>query len=196
MLGISGRAKRGVFGAAAALTLTLSAAGAWAQTAPKWIVDPAKSKLGFETQAMGAPVEGDFGRWDADIHFDPKQLAGSKVVVTIQTGSAVTGDPVWIVTTTLDRASCLGSNRTSASQCWKAPWTGSPMAWLSNPTLEWAWSTIHFGASCADAPVAAKASAASAPKTPRRARSEIPNITILLSSLACAALRSGLRDDP
>ena len=92
MLGISSRARRGVFGAVAALSLALSAAGALAQTAPKWIVDPAKSKLGFETQAMGAPVEGDFGRWDADIHFDPKQLAGSKVVVTIQTGSAVTGD--------------------------------------------------------------------------------------------------------
>ena len=92
MIGISGRARRGVFGVVAVLTLTLSAAGAYAQTAPKWIVDQAHSKLGFETQAMGAPVQGGFERWDADIHFDPKQLAGSKVVVMIQTGSAVTGD--------------------------------------------------------------------------------------------------------
>ena len=90
MLGISARARRGIFGALAALTL--AATGAAAQEAPKWIVDQAHSKLGFESQAMGEAVEGSFQRWDADIRFDPKQLGRSKVVVTIQTGSAVTGD--------------------------------------------------------------------------------------------------------
>jgi polyisoprenoid-binding protein YceI len=90
MHGISARAGRGVIVALAALTL--ASTGAAAQEAPKWIVDQAHSKLGFETQAMGAPVQGAFQRWDADIRFDPKQLGRSKVVVTIQTGSAVTGD--------------------------------------------------------------------------------------------------------
>ncbi len=133
---------------------------------------------------MGAPVEGDFGRWDADIHFDPKQLAGSKVVVTIQTGSPVTADPVWMVTTTLDPASCLGSKWMSASQRPKSPSTGAPMAWVSKPSLDLAGSTIHFGAVWAQAPAALKVRvrAAAAPKTPRLARPEIPSITILLLS--------------
>ena len=91
MFGISHSAGRGALIAAAMLVLA-AATGAAAQTAPKWVVDPAHSTLGFESQAMGEAVQGGFQRWDADIRFDPKQLGQSKVVVTIQTGSAFTGD--------------------------------------------------------------------------------------------------------
>jgi polyisoprenoid-binding protein YceI len=77
---------------AIAAGLSLIASAALAQTAPKWAVDPDHSQLVFESSAEGAAFEGRFQTWDADIHFDPKQLAQSKVVVTVDTGSAVTGD--------------------------------------------------------------------------------------------------------
>lgn len=88
MFEISNRAWRGALIAVAALAAT----GAAAQAAPKWVVDQTHSTLGFESQAMGEAVQGGFQRWEADIRFDPKQLAQSSVVVTIQTGSAFTGD--------------------------------------------------------------------------------------------------------
>jgi polyisoprenoid-binding protein YceI len=77
---------------AAAAALCLAATGAAAQTAPKWNVDPAHSQIGFTTTAEGSEFEGHFDKWDADIRFDPKNLAQSKVVVTVDTGSAQTGD--------------------------------------------------------------------------------------------------------
>lgn len=75
-----------------AAALSLAATGASAQTAPKWIVDPARSQLTFDSQAEGEAFTGSFKDWDADIRFDPKALDQSKVVVTVSTGSAVTGD--------------------------------------------------------------------------------------------------------
>jgi polyisoprenoid-binding protein YceI len=75
---------------AAALSLTAGAAAA--QTAPKWVVDPAHSALGFESTVEGQGFEGRFKSWDADIRFDPKALAASRVVVTVETGSIVSGD--------------------------------------------------------------------------------------------------------
>ena len=74
-------------------TAALAAAGAAAaQEAPKWVVDPAHSTLAVESSAEGAAFEGHFDRWSADIHFDPKNLAASKVTVTIETASILTGD--------------------------------------------------------------------------------------------------------
>jgi polyisoprenoid-binding protein YceI len=87
---ISAHTARGVLGLAAALTL--AAAGAAAQEAPRWIVDQANSQLGFETKVMGESDVGLFQRWDADIRFDPKQLDRSKVVVTVQTSSESSSD--------------------------------------------------------------------------------------------------------
>jgi len=59
---------------------------------PAWTVDKAASKLAFKSSFSGMPFEGAFQRWDAQIAFDPKDLGASKVNVTIQTGSARTGD--------------------------------------------------------------------------------------------------------
>jgi polyisoprenoid-binding protein YceI len=74
---------------AAAVALTVSPA---AQAAPAaWTVDKAASKLTFKSAFSGEDFEGAFRRWDAQIQFDPKALAASRVVVTVEPGSAATG---------------------------------------------------------------------------------------------------------
>jgi polyisoprenoid-binding protein YceI len=87
---ISAGARRVAFIFAAALSLAAGAAAA--QQAPGWVVNKAQSELGFDSKASGQEFHGKFQRWDADIHFDPKALAASKVVVTVETGSMVSGD--------------------------------------------------------------------------------------------------------
>jgi cytochrome b561/polyisoprenoid-binding protein YceI len=57
-----------------------------------WKVSPG-STLTFTTAWSGTPVEGRFDRWKADILFGEKALDRSKVTVTIDMGSAKTGDP-------------------------------------------------------------------------------------------------------
>ncbi|HTI68178.1 MAG TPA: YceI family protein [Caulobacteraceae bacterium] len=93
---------------AACLALTLALAGpalaaAPAKTAPApaakpaagapaWTIDKATSKIRFKSAFSGTAFEGGFSRWDAQINFDPKNLAGSKAVVTIDLASAASGD--------------------------------------------------------------------------------------------------------
>ena len=88
---MSGTSAR-LMAAGLALAAVLAATGAAAQTTPKWVVDPARSQLTFDSVAEGMAFTGSFKDWDADIHFDPKDLGQSKVVVTVSTGSALTGD--------------------------------------------------------------------------------------------------------
>jgi Uncharacterized conserved protein len=61
--------------------------------APTWAVDYTRSRLGFSGTQGGNPFEGEFKRFDADIHFDPATLATSRVVVDIDMGSVETGNP-------------------------------------------------------------------------------------------------------
>ncbi|HEY2481559.1 MAG TPA: YceI family protein [Caulobacteraceae bacterium] len=63
-----------------------------AAPAPAWVVDKAASSIRFSSSFNGAAFSGGFGRWDADIHFDPANLAGSSVTATIDVASASTGD--------------------------------------------------------------------------------------------------------
>jgi polyisoprenoid-binding protein YceI len=56
-----------------------------------WTVDPS-SKLTFSGAMNGAGFTGTFKRWSAQIAFDPKALAASKVVVSIDVASAASGD--------------------------------------------------------------------------------------------------------
>jgi polyisoprenoid-binding protein YceI len=74
----------------AALAFVLGAPLASAAT---WQVDPQASKLTFHGSMGGQGFDGAFRRWSAQIDFDPKALATSKVVVSIDTASAATGDP-------------------------------------------------------------------------------------------------------
>lgn len=61
-------------------------------TATAWRVDPQASRITFSGVHAGAPFTGRFERWEAQIWFDPADLAGSKAVADIATGSARTGD--------------------------------------------------------------------------------------------------------
>lgn len=71
-----------------ATSLAMSGA-AFAQAA----VVPAQSQITFAIKEMGVPVEGKFGKWTADIAFDPKKPEAGKVNFTIATGSASFGSP-------------------------------------------------------------------------------------------------------
>jgi polyisoprenoid-binding protein YceI len=57
-----------------------------------WVVNKAASSLTFRSNFDGDDFQGRFGAWDAQISFDPKNLAAAKVVATIQMNSARTGD--------------------------------------------------------------------------------------------------------
>jgi polyisoprenoid-binding protein YceI len=52
----------------------------------------AQSVIAFTSKQMGVPVDGKFEKFDAQISFDPKQPAASKIAFTIDIGSAVIGD--------------------------------------------------------------------------------------------------------
>ncbi len=70
----------------------LAAAAARAAPAPAWAVDKAASSVRFSSSLNGAAFSGAFRRWDADIRFDPANLAGSSVTASFETASAATGD--------------------------------------------------------------------------------------------------------
>ena len=76
-----------------ALAAVLALVPSLALAAPAaWTVDKAASHLTFSSSVSGAPFTGSFKRWDAVIHFDPKDLAHSDVSASIDITSAATGD--------------------------------------------------------------------------------------------------------
>jgi polyisoprenoid-binding protein YceI len=77
------------FGIALAASALFASAPAWAA---HWNVEQ-QSKLGFNVIWSAEPLTGAFKRWKADIDFDPADLAHSRVVATIETGSVVTDYP-------------------------------------------------------------------------------------------------------
>ena len=66
---------------------------AGAVEARPYVVDKAASRLGFRVNVDGAPLNGAFARWDAQIDWDAKNLKTSRAVVTIDMASARTGEP-------------------------------------------------------------------------------------------------------
>ncbi len=58
--------------------------------AQKLVTD--QSSIAFTSKQMGVPVDGKFGKFDAQINFDPKQPANSKIAFTVDIGSAAIGD--------------------------------------------------------------------------------------------------------
>jgi polyisoprenoid-binding protein YceI len=58
-----------------------------------WNVDHTKSRLGFSVLWSGQPFEATFKSWNADIQFDPADLAHSHANVTIDLGSETSGSP-------------------------------------------------------------------------------------------------------
>ncbi|MEI7464389.1 MAG: YceI family protein [Burkholderiales bacterium] len=71
------------------LSLTALFAAFPAQAQQKLV--PAQSEIAFVTRQMGVPVDGKFRQFDAQMAFDPKQVAGSKISFTIDLGSATIG---------------------------------------------------------------------------------------------------------
>ena len=70
----------------------LAVPAAHAAEAPAWKMDAAKSSIAFTARQMRSPADGEFKKFTADIRFDPKNLDGSKVTVTIDMASAVAGN--------------------------------------------------------------------------------------------------------
>ena len=60
-------------------------------SAAAWSVDHEQSRLGFVGTQGSTQFEGEFEDFEADITFDPDDLAGSKVVVLVDMASATTG---------------------------------------------------------------------------------------------------------
>ena len=60
--------------------------------ATQWILQPKQSELGFTAKQAGAAFQGKFGKYTADIRFDPKDLATSRFEVKVDLASVDTGD--------------------------------------------------------------------------------------------------------
>jgi polyisoprenoid-binding protein YceI len=60
------------------------------QSAPAWTIEDG-SAIRFTAYQEGAPVDGGFGDFTAQIVFDPNDLAASRVAVGIDTASVATG---------------------------------------------------------------------------------------------------------
>jgi cytochrome b561/polyisoprenoid-binding protein YceI len=58
----------------------------------RWAINRSQSSLGFATTWSGTKVSGQFGRWNADIIFDPEQLSSSSVAATIDVASVSASD--------------------------------------------------------------------------------------------------------
>jgi polyisoprenoid-binding protein YceI len=82
----------GLGGVAIGAPAAKPAAAKPAAGAPSWAVDKAQSRIRFKSAFSGEAFEGGFGRWDAQIAFDPKNLAASKVTVNVDITSVATGD--------------------------------------------------------------------------------------------------------
>jgi len=97
---------------AQAATIPAPAVAPTPVVAARWVVQ-AGSSLGFATAWSGEAIQGRFDRWTADIVFSPDDLDHSKVTVSIDMGSANTGDqqrdaglpaPDWFDTATHPKA--------------------------------------------------------------------------------------------
>jgi polyisoprenoid-binding protein YceI len=67
-------------------------AAAMPASAADWKLDPSKSTLGFSGTQTGAAFQGKFSKYSAAITFDPDHLETSRISVTVDLASAVTGD--------------------------------------------------------------------------------------------------------
>lgn len=75
-----------------ALLLCLAAFPA---AAAEYAVDYAKSSIAFRGRHAGKAFTGSFGAWQADIRFDPASPGEARIAVTLDTGSAKTGDAMY-----------------------------------------------------------------------------------------------------
>jgi polyisoprenoid-binding protein YceI len=67
--------------------IVLGILGAGPALAAKWVLRPAESAIALEVTYLGSPIAAKFGKFSADIEFDPADLVRSAVSVRIDTGS-------------------------------------------------------------------------------------------------------------
>jgi len=60
--------------------------------ASKWMVDKSHSQVNFSIKHFFTPVNGSFGDFDVELNFDPADLDGSSISVSIDVGSVDTGN--------------------------------------------------------------------------------------------------------
>jgi cytochrome b561/polyisoprenoid-binding protein YceI len=63
-----------------------------APTSDNWAVNRKQSSVGFATTWTGTKVSGQFGRWDADISFNPEMLGSASVKASIDVASVSASD--------------------------------------------------------------------------------------------------------
>lgn len=61
--------------------------------AGNWQVDEARSKIGFQYQAMGATLDGEFPKYQANIQLDPARPQQASIVMDVTTASTDAGNP-------------------------------------------------------------------------------------------------------
>jgi polyisoprenoid-binding protein YceI len=93
-LGRAAPAEAGTPPSAAAAVKHTARTSVPAQAAPVWTLDKAASRLTFRAVMNGQPFDGVFRTWDAQIAFDPHNLATSRATITVDTTSALTGQPI------------------------------------------------------------------------------------------------------
>ena len=74
------------------LVLALLALGGSPTVAATWTVDPSASKLGFTGTQTDQPFSGTFKKWSGTIDYDAAKPEAAHVAITIDSGSATTGD--------------------------------------------------------------------------------------------------------
>jgi polyisoprenoid-binding protein YceI len=74
------------------LIFVLSILAATPSLAADWTVQTDKSRLGFSGMQTGMEFKGSFGKWAAEIAFDPAHPESGHARVTIDLASATTGD--------------------------------------------------------------------------------------------------------
>lgn len=70
----------------------LGASAAGPAAVPHYVLDPAKSSLEFAFDQAGAQNKGKFTRFAVSFDFSPENLAAGRLEVTVEMGSADTGD--------------------------------------------------------------------------------------------------------
>lgn len=76
-----------------ALTVLFSVPALAADPVPVWVIDATKSTLTFNATQQGAAIEGQFGSFTGDIHFDPARPEESSAKITIDVKSVDSKSP-------------------------------------------------------------------------------------------------------
>jgi polyisoprenoid-binding protein YceI len=72
--------------------MVLALAAAAPASAAQWRVDPTRSRISVLFEQGGKPIEAQFESFQAEVTFDPKELAAARVAITVDLASFRSGD--------------------------------------------------------------------------------------------------------